>query len=294
MFRRRAKFKSPRLLKRRRRGIISRLILYPLLLLSVFLGLSFLSSARFLLIEKVEVYGNQAVAEEDLRNLVEAELKGSFLGLFSKRNIFLYPKKLVEAKLVNQFERLSSVGISLKNFKILRVEVKEREAAAIWCRRRTSDEEEGRNKEKLSEIDEALSEECFFVDTLGFIFASSADSPGDSFLRYEGEISSASPVGSYFWERVDAKKVSDFLTSLKSLEVKPVEITKEDNDKVTVALNVNANLILNLKDNWQRAFENLVTLVSEPEFKKNNSGNLISPFAYIDLRFGNKLLYKLK
>jgi hypothetical protein len=303
MRKRKAKFRSSRLRirKKRRRIIALKVTLYLILTAGLIYSLSYLSSTKILTIDRVEIVGNKVLEEQTLRNLVETEIEGRVLGLFPKKNIFLYPKRSIINKLIGRFERLSSVDVDLKSFKVLEVRVVERGAVAVWCSEPTSEERNDQSElveellvDKATDQKETLIKDCYLVDNTGLIFASYSSSTPSSLPRYEGENLGDVSIGSYFWKRRDAKKVSEFLSSLDSLKVEILKITKEPERKVVIILNTETDLILSLNDDWPRAFENLATLVSEPEFKEYVGDNLLSPFAYIDLRFKNKLLYKLK
>jgi hypothetical protein len=299
MRRKKVKFRSSKIRKRKRRILVIKISLYVILAAGLIYSLSFLSSTQILTIDRVEIIGNQVVEESSIRNLVESELESKILGLFPRKNIFLYPKKLIKNKLSNQFERLASVNLDLKGFKVLEIKVEERKAVAVWCEGFSPEKPDIKDEpaEELLEDEyvdqEKITGECYLVDSSGLIFAPHSTSIPLSLIRYEGE-KLESRTGSYFWTNRDAKMVSEFVSSLKSLKVNVLKIVKEPEKKVVIVIDTDTNLFLNLENDWPKAFENMVTLISEPEFAEYEGKNILSPFAYIDLRFNNKLLYRLK
>ena len=50
-------------------------------------------------ISKITVAGAASVSEKDVRAFADAALAGSYLGLFPRRNSFLYPKDAMESTL---------------------------------------------------------------------------------------------------------------------------------------------------------------------------------------------------
>lgn len=294
MIRQRSKYNSSKLAKKKRRILIFRLILYPIFFITLIIGLSFFSHSDFLTIKQVKVVGAKNIEQKNIKDIVENEIEKPFLKIFSRENFILYPKSRIKALLYDEFKRIAKLDVDLKGFKILEIEVSERAPKAIWCENEAEVLDEEISEPKENDSYKIITQEsCFFVDKFGYIFDSSPIFSGDSFLRYEGKLIAKEPIGSYFFLERNALKLEKFLSLLGQLDTKPVRVIKNSSDEVIVVLENGTELILSFDSDMEEIFQNLATLVSEPTLRMKSS-SLFSNFQYIDLRFGNKLLYKLK
>src|SRR3989338_4561341 len=104
---------------RRRRRRIFLAVAVPLLILSLFGGLVALSRWSGITISTIEVEGASAVPEEELIASTEWALRGNYLWLFPKGNIFLYPRRVAEQALRREFPTLRSADLSFVNLHTL-------------------------------------------------------------------------------------------------------------------------------------------------------------------------------
>jgi len=125
MIRKKQKFLSSRW-KRRRKKILFRTILYFVFVVSIILGLSSLSRAEFLSLKEIRIKGNEVLGAEEIRAIVVKETSKSFLKIFSRSNIFLYPGESIEAEILKKYKRASEAEVSLKGFSDLEIIIKER------------------------------------------------------------------------------------------------------------------------------------------------------------------------
>jgi len=278
MARKKPKFTSPKITRSRKNKIKKRLILYSVFTFSLILGLSFLSKADFLTINEISISGNQEIKSEDLIKIAEEKTDGNILGLFSRNNIFLFPRKDIVLAIIESFHRVSEARVSLDNFSIMEISVKEREPVGLWCE--GSLERGSGNK----------NEKCFYLDSNSFIFAEASINL-QNFTFYYGEVS-GNPPGSHYLPAPHFIKLSNFLNLLSSgFSVEIKEVHKRIDD-LNIFLENGTLIIINIEDDLNLVWENLFTLVSEPEFQKQ--GRYFEAFEKIDLRFGNKIPYKLR
>jgi len=275
MFRTKLKFKTSKLLKKRRKKIIIKVILYFLLISAFVGGLSFLSRAEFLSIKEIKIIGEGSVNKEEIIKIAENKIKGTMLGLFSKSNILLYPRYEIEIDILNQFKRILDVTVSIEKFSIMDIEIEERKAFALYC------EVSPQNND----------EECFYLDETGFIFGEAPNFSGNSFVKYYST-ASARDGDNYFLEVEDFKQLNNFLNNIsETFDVKVVKVIN-DSENLEISLNVETKLILDLDNDFEKAFENLALLVNELKTQKEiDSFNSLEK---VDLQFGNKIFYKVR
>ena len=67
--------------------------------------LSWLSKISAIQIANIKVSGNSSVSEDEIKNLMTEESSKKYLLLFSKNSLFLYPRKQIEAKILNDLKK---------------------------------------------------------------------------------------------------------------------------------------------------------------------------------------------
>jgi len=232
---------------------------------------SFVSKNSNLQIKSIAVNGNSVVQTEEITNLVLREITGNFLHLYSKSNIFLYPQKTIERKLLEKFSRFNNAEVEITDFNDLSVFVTEREPFALWC-----------------QSQDALA--CYFVDDDGYIFDKAPDFSPNVYFTYFGEIqSSDSPVGSFMLNQNEFSNSEAVIEGLKVLGFNPtgLKFTKKDG---TVVLSNSTDIIFRLSDDASRTLSNFESVINDPSLDLRNGNTLKA--RYFDLRFGNKVFYK--
>jgi len=124
----------------------------------VFGALVWLAHAPFMRITAVQVSGESTIDPQDISNATLADLSGSYLYLFPKNNVFLYPKLATEAHLMQQMPTLAKVSVNAKDFHTLSISVTERSRKALWCGPSV-----------------ASASACFWLDQGGVAYAAASD-----------------------------------------------------------------------------------------------------------------------
>ncbi|MDO8579783.1 MAG: FtsQ-type POTRA domain-containing protein, partial [bacterium] len=117
--------------RRRKRALF--ISLYILLALGViFSGLSLLSQAQFMSIEKIIVRGNERAKTETISATALREIAGNYFFFFSKNNIFLYQALLIEEKVL-ALSLIQSVRVNRNGLREIEINLEERKEDARWC-----------------------------------------------------------------------------------------------------------------------------------------------------------------
>lgn len=281
---------SPRLLelkKKRLKIFLNKIFLSLIALLVIFASLAYISGLKQLNIKEVEIIGNKVEDKEMIETTVKKEIAGNYLWFFPKTNIFFYPKDNIKKDLFNQFNRLKSISLYLKN-KVLKVSLTERTALYTWCGD-TMNLIVG-----LSSSNSTTKEKCYFLDEAGYIFDEAPYFSGDVYFKFYG----LANFGTYF-SKENFRQLIYFKDTLLRIGLKPVSLSVLDNGDIKVFLS-NSNkmpigpyIALKAGSNFQKVAENLeIALNAEP--LQSNFKNKYSSLLYIDLRFGNKVYYKFK
>ncbi|MFA6076697.1 MAG: hypothetical protein WC735_01325 [Candidatus Paceibacterota bacterium] len=289
---------SPRLLelkKHRRKIFLGKIAFYVFVFLAISFGLTYASRISVLNIGSIEVSGNKVVDTETIKMVVKKEINGYYLWFFPKTNVLFYPKDKIKNALRENFARLQNVNLSIKEDKILKIDLTERIVKYTWCGN-TVDSTVG-----LGEGDTtSQKEKCYFMDAEGYIFDEAPYFSGEVYFKFYGTTDSNSdePSGSYFLKENFGKLVS-FKKTLENIGLVPAKLYKKDNGDIEFFLSrknsvsIGPKIIFKIDSDFQKIAENLeVALDTEPllsDFK-----NKYSSLLYIDLRFGNKVYYKFK
>ncbi len=270
---------SPRLVKKNKQIKMRRLFVWPAVVIIVCLVIVELSRMQSVSITRVDISGNSVIKAPDVSALVERDLSGNFLKIFPRKNIFIYPRKQIEKDILETFPRVDSVSVSLGDNRALVVDLTLRKPVSLWC------------ASASSTLPDILSESCYFFDKSGFIFAPAPNFEGPVFVKYYG-ILSGDPIKQVFLGGETVLKLGSFLDGLNnSLKLTATEVyIKDDYKEYDVFLSNGIGLYISGDIPFEDSLNNLSLFLNSSSTKQMGIGK----FNYIDLRYGNKIYYKLK
>ena len=240
--------------------------------------LIWLSHAPFMLINSVEVTGNTTLSDSAIADAVTSDVSGDYLYVFPKNNIFLYPKFKTEAQLLQQLPAIAKVTIEAKNFHTLQVTVTERARKALWCGGTVGN-----------------GSSCFWLDQDGTAFSAVFD------LTYDG---TATSTYQKYYGSLNGSEPQQYLTSdqFHSLSALIDALAQNQQSNSIVGIEVAADntvsvyfangfkLMFSLSANGGDVYQRFTLALGSDAF----AGHQLSDFQYLDLRFGDKLYYKLR
>ncbi len=271
--------------KRRRQKRIKYGIFFLIFL--VFVGLlSYLSHLSKIRINEVSLSGGLLVTEKEIKEETLEYMSGSYFFMFPKDNSFIYPQNGLKKHLAEKFKRIETIEVSLEGLNKVVVEISERKPVAIWCR-------EGGVSVSTTTTENISKEKCYFIDLFSTIFAEAPNFSGDAYFKYYGLVEKENPIGEKFIaSSTEFTEINTFIESVKKLKVKPLYLKGTGGDEYSLVLFGGGEIYFDVKKSLSLAYDNLQTLLKSPELSTSNTGYL--PVEYIDLRYGNKLFYKLK
>jgi len=237
-------------------------------------GVSYVLGRDEITISNVLSGGNEVVTDKALSALVQSELEGKYLHLFPKASIFFYPKKQLEASVLNAFKRVKTASISFTDFQSISIDIKERSPYALWC---------GEN-ETLEEV----KNECYFLDERGFVYATAPHFSGNTFFRYYGILEDASlPIGAHFLVPDMFREITFFIQTLKSITPLPVSLAVVSDTNMEITLVDTSRLLVRRDTNLTRTLENIQSFFDSKEYQDRGDKEL----DYVDFRYGNKVYF---
>lgn len=279
MFSKEKLLKSPKLLKRKRRARLLRFSLYFILAASVIAGLSFLSFLPFLSINKIIVSGDGAgMGSDEIKKTAEHYLEGEYFMLFSRKNSLIFPRDEIKEGILKAHPKILSLKISSPDLNTLEIAAAARQSAALWCG---------------NEVVSDSLKECYFVDREGFIFSKAPSFSGDAFFTYYGG-GIGEPVGARF-EEGKFIEIEKFVEGLRSMDIRAYAFAKLASDDAEIYFKndtaIPSKIIISTAEPLSKTLSNMEAL-----WKDKKLGSLAGDISvdYIDLRFGNKVYYRLK
>ncbi|HEY4493799.1 MAG TPA: hypothetical protein VJB98_04280 [Candidatus Paceibacterota bacterium] len=123
--------------KVRHKRQVASILLYVLLVLSISFGLNYFLRGDDYFIGPVRITGASEldpVLNQKVSMIVERELAGAYVGLFPKRNLWLYPKEEIISLLRAELPELEKVEVDLSG-RLLNVNITEYRQEYFWCQR---------------------------------------------------------------------------------------------------------------------------------------------------------------
>ncbi len=258
------------------------------LLLVIFGSLVFISRQPQFLIKTVELSGQTLVNSDEVVSASQNFLSGHYLGLFPRNNIIIYPKNSLQKFLKEKFKRIDTIQIKLIDFKKLEIIITEKKQQSLWC----DGSPDGLPAPVASGTPETLSEKCYFLDDNGFIFSEAPNFSGDAYFKYYGNVSADAPIGQiYLSSSKTFQEMSDFVERVEQTTVTPVSVSAGDGGDFTMWLVGGGKIYFNYSESLSKTADNLKALL---QTILSSNPTAISKIDYIDLRFGDKLYYKMK
>ena len=219
----------------------------------------------FFQIKEIQISGNQKIEIDTIRELVSENIKREIIFLPSA-SIFLINRTGIRNKILNKNPKIFNVKIKTRFPNSLIINIKEREAIGVWC----------------------WQAQCFDIDQTGVIFSFSTQQEK---LRIREQQERNLPLLGEIVvipERLKMfQTIQEQLKQIFQIEIKEFIIVSERRLNVKTAESWNIYFDFEKDFNWQ-----MTKLVSslEEEISSEERKNL----KYIDLRFGDRVFFKLR
>lgn len=224
-------------------------------------------------ISNIEIKGNNVTKYEDVAAIVTKELNGKYLFLIPKSNALIYPKKKILNDIKENIPRIENIKGELLNAKTLSITITEREPVGLYCTNQTSQNA------------------CYFLDDEGYIYSQAPIFSGDVYFVYLKDPAIENPLGQIYMEKEEFQKLPEFIKNIKDLGVNPVSLLRTLNEYY-LELPAGGKIIVNKDDDLKEITKNLESFLNDQA--EARKPGFLENIAYIDLRFGNRVFYKLK
>lgn len=271
-------------LRKKRKKKIIRYVLVFLGFVTLVALTSYGAHRKEIRISKVILNGGVLIKQSDIGEKSLEFMSGSYMWLYPKNVSFWYQRHNLEKYLEQNFKRIDTVHIRLDDLNTMIVEIEERKPFAIWC-------------ESLPTTVDVLTEDnspkCYFLDQNSTIFSEAPYFSGDAYFKYYGGLSTTTPIGNYYMaSSTEFEEVYAFIDSVRKMSIHPQYLVAKDNGDFSLVVSGGGEIYFDTKKPLTEVAQNLESLLRTPAL--STSTNMYLPIEYIDLRYGNKLFYKLK
>ena len=295
LIRRRFHRKSSKLAKRKRKLFLFKIGGIIFAIIAIITGAVFILRIENIKIANILIDGNFAVSDKSIRMLAQERISGDYLFLFPKSSILLYPRRNIEAAILNTFKGIKDADIEARDLRTIFIKIEERKPYALWCGIKIqSIIDEKQNEEQTEEEkdeEKKLADKCYFLDESGFIFSEAPEFSGNAYFRYYGQLSGEeknTQIGRQFMSKEDFDKIIFFLSSLEEIGFKLTHFGLIDKDDFEIKLESGGRIFFGKKQNLSYIFDNIKSVFESKEFSEKD----ISKLDYADFRFGNRVYFK--
>jgi cell division septal protein FtsQ len=265
--------------KRRKKRIIKFSILVGLFVL-LFFSVSYYSGHKSITISTIEISATNYLDEEFVINEVQQMLAGRYFFLFARNNFLILPKTEIKENILSQNVFIEDVSIEVRGLNHLVINIYEHGPVAKWCMKNSGS--------------------CYLVNQDGLIYVEEARQlnsnhtlqfSDDKIISLFGAYDDTEDViGQYYLESNLFRSVLNLIKKLEELGFKVSHLNTRDHESITIYSEERPYLLISKYSNLEQVFQNLKTTIETEELNRAQLGNL----EYIDLRFGNKVYYKIK
>lgn len=270
--------------KARKRKLRLSILFFILFIVLVF-GLSVLSAYRKITINKIVVNGTKIINVSDIERKAKEIMSGKYLYLFSKSNIFIYPRKKIYKSLIADFPRIEKLSIGRDGFEGININISERAGSYLYC------------GASIPEEQKDIGENCYFINDDGYVFDKAPYFSGNVYFKYYIKEDSPSdiPLGKQIIDKEHFHRLARFVEGVSSLGFRTTYVLIEK-EKGTIYLShadqdTSPEIIFKDDNDLDKILSNLSSSMARPEFA-NEIRSKYSTLLYIDLRFDNKVVYK--
>jgi len=257
--------------KRRRFFAILGLWLFLILLLAgTLVGVLYLPHWR---VATINVAGVEGTEKQAVEQTIRAQLAGRYLKIVPRDNVLIYPQSTVVAELLKKFPTFAHVEVKAKTLRSLAVEVTKRTQKAVWCGESATNQAP-----------------CLLLDGRGVAYEPSPDFEGDVYTTYYGALAPGTLPRQYLTENTFNSLAALVVALEDQQQVHIASVAVDEAGDARLSFINGFQVFFVLSNGGGDVFERFGLALQAAPFKDRP----VTDFEYLDLRFGDRLYYKLK
>ena len=228
----------------------------------------------------VNVVGASAVSSDEIREIALEKILGNYFLVYARNNSHLFPVGEINQALLSTFPRIASVSAERTDEHTITINISERKPYALWCG------------------EKHIAKDCWFIDETGFVFDKAPVFSKGVYIEVYGKLVEKNP-GEALRASLPFDRFATANTFAKLLGDnigKPYVISLMPEEELEATLLTSpkyqflAGTIFRFKD--ESSPEVLIkNLLSAIPVQFPNNIALKKKLLYIDMRFGNKVIF---
>ena len=307
-----AEFKKKRLKKR-----LTKISIFFGLLISLILLTAYISHLDRFKVKQISISGNNISNESEILQGIEKILSDRYFFLFSKRNSILIPRSEIENYIVENNVSIEKIGIKSNSLNELEISILEYEPYVIWCPNVLKETEDllisnldiEEDVDITQDIDEYILQveqkninECYLVNYSGVVYAKTNQSnppeikqenqqEADSDLMiFYSNSSEDFMIGESFLDENIFQNILVFIELIKDLDIEVNYVATNNNETFHLRTVIGPRILISRFNEPKQTAKNLGLAINIEEINAAQFRNL----EYIDLRFDNRVFYRIK
>lgn len=264
-------YHSSKFAQRRKRILIWRISLLIIFIVSIIGGTSYWSCHSSVNISNIIIEGNHFIEKEEISNKINELMVGNYFLGYSRSNFLFFPRGEIKEKIKKEYSVLKDLKLKLSGINTLKIELEEYQPQAFWCQKTEN-------------------RECYLVNSEGVLFLKEPLINDYQFIELYGFIIDSYPIGKQYISADFFQSLLKFTELLSRLEIETKKIETEDNYNFTLITAVSTKIFFDVEDNILDIYDNLQTIIDQDAINKVQFANI----DYIDLRFDNRVFYKIR
>lgn len=236
----------------------------------------------FFYVKKVTVEGLYSLSSEQVSTEVKSRISGNMLFVIPKKNIFIISKKEIVSSLKKTFSSIESVSIKKKPFSEIFLTITEYTPSMLFCNGDTYN-----------------TDECFLLSNEGILFEKSPKFSSALYFTFYDVTSKNPPrIGFPVFDANTIEKVALLRKELDVLGMKASAFKRNENyDEIIISKKDNTASTFSILFKEDQTAETIISNLSsslKSQTLKESREKRFSNLEYIDIRFNNKVFYKVK
>jgi cell division septal protein FtsQ len=260
-------YKSTNLIKRKKKILRLKILGFFISLFLIIASLVYFSNADFVKIQ--DVYINETVFfdNQEVEKIIREELEGQNLFFFGRNNIVFLPQKNIKKRIKDLNSSIKNISLKINNLHAISVNIEEYIPVALWC----------------NDLD------CYYLNEKGLVFEKALGSYDINLTKFNDFLKD-NPKGQIYINSETFKKLITLISLVAKVPLKIVSVDTEDGLTFNLHTETRTKLLYESSSDPEEVASNLNTVLEKDAINRAQLNNI----DYIDLRFGNKVYYKIR
>jgi hypothetical protein len=261
-------YNSKKFLQKKKRMQKIRIWAFCILILILFFSFFYFMQQPKVLVNEIMVENNVFISSESISEQVRGIIEGKYFYIIPKNNAFFLPRNTIKTVLKNKNPALESSEINLKGLNQINITIQEYEPEILVAN--ASNKKYFVNKEGIIFMEEPL------IYSYGDLVILNTDLEN---IELRSQALNSEFLGN----------LKNFINSLKNIDVIVLSVKNVEENIFNLKTQKGFSLRITSADDLNVSFENLKTVLLNKVIDETD----LTATDYIDLRFGNKVFYKI-